>query len=131
MLMIEKLLYGSFFVILFICVFVIKNQMNTIEDLEYKLKNKDSEIIREIEVCNNSKEIAAYKAQFEEYKELFDANVRAANNAIKQKEALQLELSELEDVLMVYQEKDIKCLNTEVDKEYLSRLKEIVNNVKK
>lgn len=130
MLNIEKFLYGSFFVILFICVFVIKNQMNTIEDLEYKLKNKDNEIIREIEVCNNDKEVAAYKAQYEEYKELFDANVRAANKAIEKQKELQLELSDLEDVIMVYQEKDIKCLNDFVDSGYLQKIKEIINDKK-
>lgn len=131
MLMVEKIVLGFIFSVLIISAGIIKFQMNTIEDLQKELSNKDNAIIKEIEVCNNSKEIAAYKSQFEEYKELFDANVRAANNAIKQKELLQRELSDIEDELMIYREKDIKCLNTEVDKEYLSRLKEVVNNVKK
>jgi len=125
-----KYIAALFMAIMIISTVVIKNQMNSIERLETELKLKDNQVIKEIEVCNNSKELASYKSQFEEYKELFDANVRAANKAIEKQKQMELELSELEDVLMVYQEKDIKCLNEFVDLGYLQKVKEIINDKK-
>jgi hypothetical protein len=103
---------------------------NKIDLLESELKNKNNEVIKEIEICNNSKELDSLKRQNEEFKRIFDDAIVARKRAEKQLEEYEEELKAIEYDFNAYKNKDIKCLNESVDKNYLKTIKGAINGKK-
>lgn len=98
-----------------------------IELLEIKLKEKDNQVIKEIEICNNSKELESLKRQNQEFKRIFDDAIISRKIAERQVEQYEKELKEIEIDFNEYKNKEIKCLNDTVDKEYLKTIKGAIN----